>query len=245
MRILDTKQQQLNSTKRASQTMEQQVKQLKHEAHVLRKQLDSAQTLHRTEAELKLWQEQRVKILQESLATRRDKEKRQLEHDLHQIVTLMNRLACSHELLSRMYEVECIQLAKELAEENGIVPEHSAQMQRKKEELVAFAASALEQLQELTAAVDSSVDINMESTVLACRTKVDDLIRRIRTYSATEAQTNSWYHTYTHAAAAACIFTSSQILTHTYIHTCAYLYSYTIFWLLKVLKKHNNTYCSL
>lgn len=191
MRILDTKQQQLNSTKRASQTMEQLVKQLKHEAHVLRKQLDSAQTLHRTEAELKLWQEQRVKILQESLATRRDKEKRQLEHDLHQIVTLMNRLACSHELLSRMYEVECIQLAKELAEENGIVPEHSAQMQRKKEELVAFAASALEQLQELTAAVDSSVDINMESTVLACRTKVDDLIRRIRTYSATEAQTNS------------------------------------------------------
>ncbi|KAI7857683.1 hypothetical protein BDC45DRAFT_566133 [Circinella umbellata] len=179
MRSLDSKQQQLNGTKKSSQSMETEVKKLKHEAHVARKELEAALEKHRNAEEEHARLAQHYKILNESMTSGPQREVDCLRHELQVVKAQLAIMTERCHLLTKLCESRAYQWAEEQRDKIGELQKMRDQVQETNQK---FVERVREELQMLSNTAEEK-DGDLQMAVNRCQTEVSDLVITIRTYA--------------------------------------------------------------
>ncbi|KAI9258889.1 hypothetical protein BDA99DRAFT_561257 [Phascolomyces articulosus] len=179
MRTLDAKQQQLNNTKKSSQSMDTQVKKLKHDAHVARKELEAALEKHRNAEEEHARLEQHYKVLEESMTSGPQRELDCLHHELQVVKAQLAIMTERCHLLTKVCESRAYQWAEEQRERIEELQKMRDQVQATNQKFVEHVRKELQTLSNTAEEQDGDI----QTAVSRCQTEVSELVISIRAYA--------------------------------------------------------------
>lgn len=179
MRTLDSKQQQLNQSKRSSQDMESEVKRLKQEAAKARKELDAAMEKHKFVTEEKARLDQHYKVLEESMASGPQREVDRLRQELRVVNAQLAIVAERCSLASKIHETRAYQWVEEQQQRLDALRRMRDQVQSNTQAFVDHVRSELEAL----ASNVQETDGDLQTAVERCQSDMERLIVSIRTYA--------------------------------------------------------------